>query len=60
MNLKNKKILISGATGGIGNSLVDKFHSLGYNINTSKGIIIQWHNFLVSRLMIRIRNQHHQ
>tara|TARA_A100001015_G_scaffold65069_1_gene71938 strand:+ start:117 stop:848 length:732 start_codon:yes stop_codon:yes gene_type:complete len=29
MNLKNKKILISGATGGIGNSLVDKFHSLG-------------------------------
>ncbi len=29
MNLKNKKILISGATGGIGNSLVDKFYSLG-------------------------------
>jgi 3-oxoacyl-[acyl-carrier protein] reductase len=25
MNLKNKKILITGATGGIGNSLVDKF-----------------------------------
>ena len=32
MNLKNKKILISGATGGIGNSLVDKFHSLGATI----------------------------
>ena len=32
MNLKNKKILISGATGGIGNSLVDKFHSLGAKI----------------------------
>ena len=29
MNLKNKKILITGATGGIGNSLVDKFTSLG-------------------------------
>ena len=25
MNLKNKKILITGATGGIGNSLVKKF-----------------------------------
>ncbi len=29
MNLKNKKILITGATGGIGNCLVDKFNSLG-------------------------------
>ena len=29
MNLKNKKILITGATGGIGNSLVEKFTSLG-------------------------------
>ena len=29
MNLKNKKILITGATGGIGNALVDKFDSLG-------------------------------
>ncbi len=29
MNLKNKKILITGATGGIGNSLVKKFTSLG-------------------------------
>tara|TARA_B100001059_G_scaffold197662_1_gene203202 strand:- start:1574 stop:2326 length:753 start_codon:yes stop_codon:yes gene_type:complete len=28
MNLKNKKILITGATGGIGNSLVDKFSKL--------------------------------
>ena len=27
MNLKNKKVLITGATGGIGNSLVEKFHS---------------------------------
>ena len=26
---KNKKILITGATGGIGNSLVEKFISLG-------------------------------
>ncbi len=29
MNLKNKKVLITGATGGIGNSLVDKFSNLG-------------------------------
>ena len=29
MNLKNKKVLITGATGGIGNCLVDKFHNLG-------------------------------
>ena len=29
MNLKEKKILITGATGGIGHSLVKKFHELG-------------------------------
>ncbi len=29
MNLKNKKVLITGATGGIGNCLVDKFVSHG-------------------------------
>ncbi len=28
MRLKNKKVLITGATGGIGNSLVEKFDSL--------------------------------
>ena len=28
MNLKNKKILITGATGGIGNCLVEKFNKL--------------------------------
>ncbi len=32
MNLKNKKVLITGATGGIGNCLVDKFNSLGSSI----------------------------
>ena len=32
MNLKNKKILITGATGGIGNCLVEKFHKLGLKI----------------------------
>ena len=32
MNLKNKKILITGATGGIGNSLVQKFNDLGSKI----------------------------
>jgi 3-oxoacyl-[acyl-carrier protein] reductase len=29
MKLKNKKILITGATGGIGHSLIKKFHDLG-------------------------------
>ncbi len=29
MNLNNKKILITGATGGIGNALVEKFNNLG-------------------------------
>ena len=32
MNLKNKKVLITGATGGIGNSLVEKFNYLGSTI----------------------------
>ena len=32
MNLKNKKVLITGATGGIGNSLVKKFNDLKANI----------------------------
>ena len=32
MNLKNKKVLITGATGGIGNSLVEKFNNLGSKI----------------------------
>ena len=29
MNLKNKKVIITGATGGIGNSLVKKFTDNG-------------------------------
>ena len=29
MNLKSKKVLITGATGGIGKSLVEKFYNLG-------------------------------
>ena len=32
MNLKNKKVLITGATGGIGNSLVAKFYNLESSI----------------------------
>jgi len=32
MNLKNKKVLITGSTGGIGGALVDKFDDLGANI----------------------------
>ena len=29
IHFKNKKVLITGATGGIGGALVDKFTSLG-------------------------------
>ena len=32
MNLKNKKIIITGATGGIGHSLVNKFYDYGSKI----------------------------
>ena len=32
MNLKNKKVLITGATGGIGNNLIKKFNDLGASI----------------------------
>ena len=32
MNLKNKKVLITGATGGIGNSIVEKFCKQGANV----------------------------
>ena len=32
MNLKNKKVIITGATGGIGNSLVEKFNNFGSKI----------------------------
>ena len=32
INLKNKKVLITGSTGGIGNCLVEKFESFGSNI----------------------------
>ncbi len=35
MNLKNKKILVTGATGGIGNSLVEKLTSLGADVAAS-------------------------
>ena len=32
MNLKNKKVVITGATGGIGNCLVEKFNSFDASI----------------------------
>ena len=32
MNLKNKKVIITGATGGIGNSLVKKFSECGAQV----------------------------
>ena len=35
INFKNKKILITGATGGIGNSIIEKLDKLGANILAS-------------------------
>ena len=35
INLKNKKVLITGATGGIGKNIVEKFSSLGAKIFAS-------------------------
>jgi len=32
INLKDKKVLITGSTGGIGNSIVEKFYNLGSNV----------------------------
>ena len=32
MQLNNKKVLITGATGGIGNNLIEKFNSFGSKI----------------------------
>ena len=32
INLKNKKTVITGATGGIGNSIIEKFHSEGVKV----------------------------
>ena len=32
MNFENKKILVTGATGGIGNSLINKFYTMGGSI----------------------------
>ena len=32
INLKNKKAIITGATGGIGNSIIEKFYSEGVKI----------------------------
>ena len=35
MNLNNKKVLITGATGGIGKDILEKFSSLGAKIVAS-------------------------
>ena len=32
INLKNKKVIITGATGGIGNSIIEKFYSEGAKV----------------------------
>ena len=47
MNLKNKKVLITGATGGIGNNLVEKFDCIvieNYNKNINENILYSFIN----------------
>ena len=34
-DLKNKNIIVTGATGGIGNAIVEKLHEFGANILAS-------------------------
>ncbi len=34
-NLKNKNIIVTGATGGIGNSIIEKLNEIGANILAS-------------------------
>ena len=34
-DLKNKNIIVTGATGGIGNSIIKKLHELGANVLAS-------------------------
>ena len=34
-DLENKNIIVTGATGGIGNSIIQKFHDYGANILAS-------------------------
>ena len=60
MNLKNKKILITGATGGIGNSLVEKFYNLGAvilatgtNIEKLNNLKKKFSNILIDPLNIQ-------
>ena len=59
MNLKNKKILITGATGGIGNSLVKKFYNLGSSILATgtneeklKNLKTSYPNILIDRFKL--------
>ena len=59
MNLKNKKILITGATVGIGNSLVKKFYNLGSSILATgtneeklKNLKTNYPNILIDRFKL--------
>ena len=53
MNLKNKKVIITGATGGIGNSLVKKFTDNGAIIlatgTKEEKLNIEWAGEIIER-----------
>ena len=55
MNLKGKKVLITGATGGIGNSLVAKFSSLGAAILATGTNEVKLENLNKKFPMIKIK-----
>ena len=59
MNLKNKKILITGATGGIGNCLVEKFYNLeskiiatGTNEEKLQSLKKKYSNIIIERFKL--------
>ena len=54
MNLKNKKVLITGATGGIGNSLVEKFNSYDAKIVATGTNEVKLDNLKKKEGMVRL------
>ena len=63
MNLKNKKILITGATGGIGNSLVEKFYNLGsivFATGTNEDKLIKLKNRFPNIICEKFRLDEHE
>ena len=57
MNLKNKKILITGATGGIGNCLVEKFNENIHSKLNGLDILVNNAGITLDNLSIRLTEE---